>query len=280
MQTLVPSLSAASRSPAPRAPRRSSASTTPAAIATRLSARLLVLACLAGATPARAADGVPPSCIGAYDQLRAGKLSEAAAGMAECGAASRPGPARTVLLYDRVRVLDRLGRADEARAQLLALTDKADFETGLADEVSGPGAWSRDPELVRARRATGVNRADLLLDLAWRALRAKDAKGAVDWAERSARHALTRFRPEAEWLPMDRDAGCAIALRGFARADLGDDQGALVDIVRGYIRGCDKLPVAEKAGLLGEDSRRRVDELKRRFDALQDEVRRVTEANR
>lgn len=242
--------------------------------------RRLFLIPLFALLPAPVAAAAPPaSCLAAYEQLRAGQLAEAADSMAQCAQATPVDARQTVMLYERAQVLDRLGRRDEALAQRIALTDKAHFETGLADAFSGPGAWSRDPDKVRARQATGITRAELLLDIAWQALGAKDTRAAITWAERSARHALTRFRPEREWLPMDRDAGCAIALRGFARAEAGDEQRALVDIMRGHIRGCEKLPVAEKAALLSEDSRRQVEELKRQFEAYQAEARRVNAEN-
>lgn len=233
----------------------------------------------AGLASAHAADPVPAACRIAYEQIRAGKLAEAVDSMAQCAKATPADKRQTVMLYERAMILDKLERPGEALAQLIALTDKAYFETGLADEFSGPGAWSRDPEMTRQRQATGINRADLLLDIAWRKLRNKDVKAAIDWSERSAKHALTRFKPESEHFPMDRDAGCAMALRGFARADSGDNQRAMIDLMRGYIRGCEKLPVAEKAGLLADDSRKKVEELKQQFNTLQAEVRWVTEEN-
>jgi tetratricopeptide (TPR) repeat protein len=217
-----------------------------------------------------------PSCKAAYDDIQAGKHSEAAAKLAQCGAASKPSPDLTVILYDRVRILDALGRHDEALAQRVALTEKAHFETGLIDSF-GPGPWSRDPERVKARKAIGIRRYDLLLDIAWGYHRAKNYQAAVDWAERAARHALTRYVPEDEFLPMDRDAGCAIGLRGLARFELDPQSGKLYwpDISRGYIRGCTKLPLAEDIATQPEPVRKRIDELKVRFDALQAEAGRV-----
>jgi hypothetical protein len=58
--------------------------------------------------------------------------------MAECAAASKPSHSLTVLLYDRVRLLDRLGRHDEALAQ---------------------------PEEVMARQAVGISAFSLLIHL-------------------------------------------------------------------------------------------------------------------
>lgn len=240
---------------------------------------VLALFCLGTAT-AHAASPAHPACVTAYDDARAGKLAEAAAKMTECGAATdKPTPGHTVVLYDRARLLDKLGRHDEALAQLVALTDKTHFETGLADEFSGPGAWSRDPDKTRVRQATGLNRADLLLDIAWRKLRAKDYPAAMDWAERSARHALTRYRPDGEFFPNDRDAGCALALRGFARFEAAPDDAtpAWADLARGYIRGCEKLPVAAEIGRLSDDNRKAINALKQRFETLQAEARMATE---
>lgn len=233
-------------------------------------------------TPALATDPVSPSCITAYDDIRAGKLSEAAARMAECGAASKPSRSLTVLLFDRVRVLDKLGRHDEAFTQLRALTDKAHFETGLADEFSGPGVWSRDPDRVKTRQATGQRRFDLLLDIAWRYHLAKDYRAAMDWAERAARHALARYRLEGEFFPLDQDAGCAIALRGMARFELDPQSGkqSWPDLSRGYVRGCTKLPIANDIATLPEGTRKRFDALKASFDVFQVEVARVSEAIR
>ncbi|MEW5786824.1 MAG: hypothetical protein AB1899_03110 [Pseudomonadota bacterium] len=242
---------------------------------------MLALICL-DAAAAPAASPVHPACTTAYEEARAGKLAEAAAGMAECAAASKPSLAVTVMLYDRVRILDRLGRSEEALAQRMALTDKAHFETGLDDAFSGPGAWSRDPERVKARQAVGLSRFDLLLDIAWNHHRARNYQAAVDWSERAARHALTRYRPESEFLPMDRDAGCALGLRGLARFELDPQSGKLSwpDISRGYIRGCTKLPLAQDIATQPEAVRQRLDELKARFEALQAEAQRVSAAIR
>ena len=227
-----------------------------------------------------ASDIPPKSCTLAYEQIRSQKLSEAVDSMAQCGKETPVDKRQTVMLYERALVLQKLDRKDEALAQMIALTEKPHFETGLADAFSGPGAWSRDPEQIQRRQATGISRANFLLDIAWNALGVKNPKAAIEWSEKSAKHALTRFRPEDEWLPMDADAGCAIALRGFARADLGDNQRALIDLMRSYIRGCDKLPVAEKAELLDADSRKKVESLKLQFKSLQAENTRVTEENR
>jgi len=230
-----------------------------------------------------AADAIHPSCRVAYEEARAGKLAEAAAKMAECGASvEKPTRAHTVMLYDRVKVLDHLGRHDEALAQREALTDKAHFETGLADEFSGPGAWSRDPELVKQRKATGITRFDLLLDIAWRHHQEKRYAKAMDWAERAARHALTRYRPEASYYPLDREAGCAIGLRGMARFELDPQSGkqSWPDLSRGYIRGCTKLPLAGDIATLPEATRKRFDDLKARFDAFQAEAAKVNAAAR
>jgi tetratricopeptide (TPR) repeat protein len=232
---------------------------------------------------AATAASVHPSCITAYEDTRAGKLAEAAAKLAECGTSvEKPTLAHTVVLYDRVKVLDRLGRHDEALAQREALTDKAHFETGLADEFSGPGAWSRDPELVKQRKATGITRFDLLLDIAWRHHQEKRYAKAMDWAERAARHALTRYRPEASYYPLDREAGCAIGLRGMARFELDPQSGkqSWPDLSRGYIRGCTKLPLAGDIATLPEATRKRFDDLMTRFDAFQAEAVKINAAAR
>lgn len=244
---------------------------------------VLVLFSLPAVAAPAASPAVHPTCITAYEDARAGKLNEAAAKMAECGASvEKPTLAHTVVLYDRVKVLDRLGHHDEALEQMVALTAKAHFETGLADEFSGPGAWSRDPEKVKQRQATGISRFDLLLDIAWRHHRAKHYSMAMDWAERAARHALTRYRPEASFYPMEREAGCAIGLRGMARFELDPQSGkqSWPDLSRGYIRGCTKLPLAGDIATLPEATRKRFDDLKARFDAFQTEVAKVSDAIR
>lgn len=224
------------------------------------------------AAPAFAGE-VPPSCTAAYEQLRAGQLSEATDSMAQCARATPVDVRQTVMLYERVQLLDRLGRHEEALTQLIALTEPAHFETGLDDSLSGPGAWSRDAAQVQARRATGIQRADLLLDIGWRKLRKRDFAAAIDWAERSARHALTRYRPDGDLLPNDRAAGCALALRGFARAESGASSQAIwADLSRGHIRGCEKLPVAAEIARLSADNRKLIETLKQRFEALQTAV--------
>lgn len=225
------------------------------------------------------AEAIDPSCRLAYEQARAEKLTEAVASLERCGASTKkPAAAHTLALYDRARLLDKLGRRDEAEKQLLALVDKVHFETGLTDDISGPGVWSRDPAKVKVRTAIGINRADLLLEIAWRRMGAKDYKAAMRWAERSAQHALTRYRPESEYLPMDRDSGCAFALRGFARAQVETDKTpALTDMLRGYIRGCSKLPVAAEVANQSEEAQKGIEALKQRFDAYQAEATRANE---
>lgn len=245
----------------------------------------LILTAMLAIVPAigLATESVHPSCTDAYEDARAGKLTEAAAKMAECGASvKKPTLGHTVVLYDRVKVLDHLGRHGEALAQMEALTDKAYFETGVADEFSGPGAWSRNPELVKQRKATGISRFDLLLDIAWRHYQDKRYAQAMDWAERAARHALTRYRPEASYHPLDREAGCAIGLRGMARFELDPQSGkqSWPDLSRGYIRGCGKLPLAGDIATLPEATRKRLDDLKTRFDDFQAEAAKINAAAR
>lgn len=227
-----------------------------------------------------AADTIHPSCRVAYEEARAGKLDLAVTSLAQCGASTnKPTHQHTLALLDRARFLDQLGRQDEAEKQLLALTEPAHFETGLADVFSGPGAWSRDPDKTRARQATGLNRADLLLEISRRRLQAKDYPAAINWAERSAQHALTRFQPEGEFFPMDRDVGCALAMRGFARAEIDSLQrAAWSDILRGYIRGCQKLPLADNLAQQPEAARQKINALKQQFEHVQVEEKRVAEA--